>query len=229
MKLTWKRGIGMFLIIRTISTVLHGIRRSNHIKHCTWRYSSEWVDVASWCWVQNRGTAGWSEDSISFQLCQSPCKEKKERKKKTHHHFRVNDLTTRILPNNFIFYNKKLQSAHFYKVEQDHHCRLDQPNRTIWCAFSPTEAYWKQSFLDGCVEELHQLLGGRRCTTVTKRGKNAIRNLEPSKKYCYIFWNLNWNNRCYISYREYTYSSARFVVSSLGIRQTHNIWYDFNL
>lgn len=73
-ELTWKRGIGMLLIIRTISTVLHRIRRSKHIKNRTWRYRSERVDVASCCRVQNRGTAGWCEDIISFQLCQSLCK-----------------------------------------------------------------------------------------------------------------------------------------------------------
>lgn len=79
--------------------------------------------------------------------------------KTVHQHFRV-DFHER-----FMFIIRKFRGAHFDEVGQDRRCSLDRPNHMIWCAFSPTEVYWKQSFLDGCVKGLHQLLGGRRCIT----------------------------------------------------------------
>lgn len=66
--------VGEFLIVRAIPAVGFGIGRSEDIKHGAGSNGGEGMDVASGCWVKNRGVAGSFENIVRFHHCQSHCK-----------------------------------------------------------------------------------------------------------------------------------------------------------
>lgn len=72
--LTRKGMVRKLFVVGAVSTIFFRIWRSHHIKNRTWRNSCELVDIASGCWIQHRSVARSSEDTVSFQPCQSHCK-----------------------------------------------------------------------------------------------------------------------------------------------------------